>query len=53
MIGINIGIPAPVAYLPFGGMKDSMLCDIKMQGKSAIDFFTENKIITERYWQED
>jgi malonate-semialdehyde dehydrogenase (acetylating)/methylmalonate-semialdehyde dehydrogenase len=53
MIGVNIGIPAPVAYLPFGGMRDSMLCDIKMQGKSAIDFFTENKIITERYWQEN
>jgi malonate-semialdehyde dehydrogenase (acetylating)/methylmalonate-semialdehyde dehydrogenase len=53
MIGVNIGIPAPVACLPFGGMRDSMLCDIKMQGKSAIDFFTENKIITERYWQED
>jgi malonate-semialdehyde dehydrogenase (acetylating)/methylmalonate-semialdehyde dehydrogenase len=53
MIGVNIGIPAPVACLPFGGMRESMLCDIKMQGKSAIDFFTENKIITERYWQED
>jgi len=53
MIGINIGIPAPVASLPFGGMKNSMLCDIKMQSKAAIDFYTEDKIITERYWQED
>jgi malonate-semialdehyde dehydrogenase (acetylating)/methylmalonate-semialdehyde dehydrogenase len=53
MIGVNIGIPAPVAYLPFGGMKNSIMCDIKMQGKSAISFFTEDKIITERYWQED
>jgi malonate-semialdehyde dehydrogenase (acetylating)/methylmalonate-semialdehyde dehydrogenase len=53
MIGINIGIPAPVAYLPFGGLKNSIMCDIKMQSKAAIDFFTENKIITERYWQED
>ncbi len=53
MIGVNIGIPAPVAYLPFGGMKNSMMCDIKMQSKAAIDFFTEDKIITERYWQED
>ena len=53
MIGINVGIPAPVPSLPFGGMKDSMMCDIKMQGKTAINFFTQEKIITERYWEED
>ena len=52
MIGINVGIPAPVAYLPFGGMKESQYADIKAQGKAIIDFFTEDKIITERYWQE-
>jgi malonate-semialdehyde dehydrogenase (acetylating)/methylmalonate-semialdehyde dehydrogenase len=52
MIGINVGIPAPVAYLPFGGMKASFFADIKAQGKAAIDFFTEDKIITERYWPE-
>ena len=53
MIGINIGIPAPVAYLPFGGMKESQYADIKAQGKAVIDFFTEDKIITERYWPEE
>ncbi len=53
MIGINVGIPAPVAYLPFGGMKESQYADIKAQGKAVIDFFTENKIVTERYWAED
>lgn len=52
MIGINVGIPAPVAYLPFGGMKESQYADIKAQGKAIIDFYTENKIITERYWPE-
>lgn len=52
MIGINVGIPAPVAPLPFGGMKDSMHGDVKAQGKAVIDFFTEQKIITERYWPE-
>lgn len=50
MIGINIGIPAPVAYLPFGGMKDSQFADIKAQGKSIVKFFTEEKIVTERWW---
>ncbi len=53
MIGINIGIPAPVAALPFGGMKESLFSDIKAQGKSIIDFYTEEKIITERYWPEN
>jgi len=53
MIGVNVGIPAPVPFLPFGGMNNSMICDIKMQGKSAFDFYTENKVIVERYWDED
>ncbi len=53
MIGINVGIPAPVAQLPFGGMKNSLFCDTKAQGKAIINFFTEDKIITERYWPED
>jgi malonate-semialdehyde dehydrogenase (acetylating)/methylmalonate-semialdehyde dehydrogenase len=52
MIGINVGIPAPVAYLPFGGMKKSQYSGIKAQGKAVINFFTEDKIITERYWPE-
>ncbi len=52
MIGINVGIPAPVAYLPFGGMKESQYADIKAQGKAIIDFYTEDKIIIERYWPE-
>ncbi|MBN2377218.1 MAG: CoA-acylating methylmalonate-semialdehyde dehydrogenase [Sedimentisphaerales bacterium] len=52
MIGVNVGIPAPVAYLPFGGMKESLFADIKAQSRSVIDFYTESKVITERYWQE-
>ena len=53
MIGVNIGIPAPVAYLPFGGMKESQYADIKAQGKAVINFFTEDKIITERFFREE
>jgi malonate-semialdehyde dehydrogenase (acetylating)/methylmalonate-semialdehyde dehydrogenase len=53
MIGINVGIPAPVAYLPFGGMKNSQLADIKAQGKAVINFYTEDKIVTERFWKEE
>jgi malonate-semialdehyde dehydrogenase (acetylating)/methylmalonate-semialdehyde dehydrogenase len=52
MIGINVGIPAPVAQLPFGGMKASQISDIKAQGVDGVNFFTERKVITERYPQE-
>ena len=51
MIGVNVGIPAPVAQLPFGGMKNSLFSDIKAQGKAIINFFTEDKIVTERYFE--
>ena len=52
MVGVNVGIPAPVAYLPFGGMKSSQFADIKAQGKAIVNFFTQDKIVTERYWPE-
>jgi malonate-semialdehyde dehydrogenase (acetylating)/methylmalonate-semialdehyde dehydrogenase len=52
MIGINVGIPAPVAYLPFGGTKASAFTDIKAQGREVVQFFTESRIVTERYWEE-
>ena len=53
MIGVNVGIPAPVAYLPFGGMKSSQFADIKTQGSAALRFYTQDKIVTERYWPEE
>lgn len=52
MIGINVGIPAPVACLPFGGCKASLLSDVKAQGRDVIEFFTQRRIVTERYGKE-
>ncbi len=52
MIGVNVGIPAPVAHLPFGGMKSSQFSDIKAQGSAVVQFYTEPRIVTERYWPE-
>ena len=52
MIGINVGIPAPVAYMPFGGMKASQWADVKTQGKAIVNFYTQDKIVTERYFAE-
>lgn len=49
MVGVNVGIPAPHPYLPFGGIKDSHLGTDKVQGKDGVDFFTQNKIATIRF----
>ncbi len=53
MVGINVGIPAPVAQLPFGGVKNSAFADIKAQGRDVFSFFTTRKIVTSRFFPED
>ena len=49
MVGVNIGVPAPHPYMPFGGIKDSHLGTNKVQGKDGIDFFTQNKVASIRF----
>jgi len=49
-IGINIGVAAPIATFPFSGMKDSFLGDLHGQGRDAVDFFTENKVVITRWF---
>jgi len=49
-IGINIGIAAPMAFFPFGGLKDSFFGDLHGQGRDAIDFFTERKVVIVRWF---
>jgi malonate-semialdehyde dehydrogenase (acetylating)/methylmalonate-semialdehyde dehydrogenase len=49
-IGINIGIAAPMAFFPFSGMKDSFFGDLHGQGRDAIEFFTENKVVIVRWF---
>ena len=48
-IGINIGVAAPMAQFPFSGWKDSFFGDLHGQGKHAIEFFTQTKVIIERW----
>jgi malonate-semialdehyde dehydrogenase (acetylating)/methylmalonate-semialdehyde dehydrogenase len=50
MIGVNIGVAAPVAFFPFSGWKDSFLGDIHAHGTDAVDFFTRKKTVTSRYF---
>jgi malonate-semialdehyde dehydrogenase (acetylating)/methylmalonate-semialdehyde dehydrogenase len=49
-IGINVGIAAPVAHFPFSGMKDSFFGTLHGQGEDAIRFFTESKVVIERWF---
>jgi malonate-semialdehyde dehydrogenase (acetylating)/methylmalonate-semialdehyde dehydrogenase len=49
-IGINIGIVAPMAFFPFSGMKDSFFGTLHGQGKDAIRFFTESKVVIQRWF---
>jgi malonate-semialdehyde dehydrogenase (acetylating)/methylmalonate-semialdehyde dehydrogenase len=50
MIGVNIGVAAPVALFPFTGWKNSMFGDIPIQAEASVEFFTRRKTITTRYF---
>jgi malonate-semialdehyde dehydrogenase (acetylating)/methylmalonate-semialdehyde dehydrogenase len=53
MIGVNIGVAAPVAFFPFSGWKDSFLGDLHAHGPDAVEFFTRKKTITSRWFSGD
>jgi malonate-semialdehyde dehydrogenase (acetylating)/methylmalonate-semialdehyde dehydrogenase len=48
-IGINIGVAAPMAYFPFSGWKDSFFGVQHGQGRDAVEFYTEKKVVVERW----
>ncbi|MGD2142841.1 MAG: CoA-acylating methylmalonate-semialdehyde dehydrogenase [Anaerolineae bacterium] len=49
-IGVNVGIAAPMAFFPFSGMKDSHFGTLHGQGREAVRFFTESKVVIERWF---
>src|SRR5450755_2165612 len=51
-IGINIGVAAPIAFFPFSGWKESFFGDMHAQGRDAIEFYTEKKVVVERWPKE-
>lgn len=51
-IGINIGVAAPMAYFPFSGWKNSFFGDLHGQGRDAIEFYTDKKVVIERWAKE-
>jgi malonate-semialdehyde dehydrogenase (acetylating) / methylmalonate-semialdehyde dehydrogenase len=51
-IGINIGVAAPMAYFPFSGWKESFFGDMHGQGRDAIEFYTDKKVVIERWGEQ-
>jgi malonate-semialdehyde dehydrogenase (acetylating) / methylmalonate-semialdehyde dehydrogenase len=49
MIGVNVGIAAPMAFFPFGGTKGSFFGDLKAQGEDAVEFYTDKKVVVSRW----
>ena len=50
MIGVNIGVAAPVAFFPFSGWKGSFFGDLHAHGGDAVEFYTRKKTVTSRYF---
>jgi len=49
MLGVNIGVPAPMAFFPFSGWKDSFYGDLHANGKDGVNFYTRQKVITTKW----
>jgi malonate-semialdehyde dehydrogenase (acetylating) / methylmalonate-semialdehyde dehydrogenase len=50
MVGVNVGVAAPMAFFPFAGWKNSFFGDLHAHGKDAVGFFTEQKVIMSRWF---
>jgi malonate-semialdehyde dehydrogenase (acetylating)/methylmalonate-semialdehyde dehydrogenase len=51
-IGINVGVAAPMAFFPFSGFKDSFFGDLHAQGRHGVEFYTQTKVVVERWPRE-
>jgi malonate-semialdehyde dehydrogenase (acetylating) / methylmalonate-semialdehyde dehydrogenase len=49
MLGVNVGVAAPVAWFPFSGWKDSLEGDLHANGRDAVEFYTRKKVVTSRW----
>ncbi|MFC4777051.1 CoA-acylating methylmalonate-semialdehyde dehydrogenase [Paenibacillus sp. GCM10023252] len=49
MIGVNLGVPAPMAFFPFSGAKKSFYGDLHANGRDGVEFYTRKKMVTGRY----
>ena len=51
-VGINVGVAAPMAFFPFSGARESFFGDLHGQGRDAFEFFTQEKVVVERWPKE-
>ncbi|WDL95408.1 CoA-acylating methylmalonate-semialdehyde dehydrogenase [Alicyclobacillus sp. ALC3] len=49
MLGVNVGVPAPMAFFPFSGWKSSFYGDLHANGRDGVEFYTRRKMLTARY----
>ncbi|HEX2232186.1 MAG TPA: CoA-acylating methylmalonate-semialdehyde dehydrogenase [Thermoleophilaceae bacterium] len=49
MVGVNVSVPAPVAYFPFSGWRGSFYGDLHATGRDGVEFYTEKKVVTSRW----
>ncbi len=49
MVGVNVGVAAPIAWFPFSGWKDSIDGDLHANGRDAVEFYTRKKVLTTRW----
>ncbi|MFQ5690341.1 MAG: CoA-acylating methylmalonate-semialdehyde dehydrogenase [Gemmatimonadota bacterium] len=49
MIGVNVGVAAPMAFFPFGGSRGSFYGDLKAQGRDAVEFYTDKRVVISRW----
>lgn len=50
MVGVNVGVAAPMSFFPFGGAKESFFGDVKAHGRDGIAFYTDQKVVIERWF---
>jgi malonate-semialdehyde dehydrogenase (acetylating)/methylmalonate-semialdehyde dehydrogenase len=50
MVGVNVGVAAPMSYFPFGGARDSFFGDLKVHGRDAFAFYTDQKVTITRWF---
>jgi malonate-semialdehyde dehydrogenase (acetylating)/methylmalonate-semialdehyde dehydrogenase len=53
MVGVNVGIPVPAGMFPFSGHKHSFFGDLHVLGKDGLRFYTESKVVTTRWFDEE
>ena len=53
MVGVNVGVPATMAMFPFTGWDDSFYGDLHIQGKESVQFYTQQKVVSSRWFGGD